>query len=71
MGIFAILEAAGRLRPLDLEGLMHLAAHRRGGLVAVGAGVVAGYVGYHRWQVRWGATAQEVAEPLPGDDVVD
>ena len=71
MGIFAILAAAGRPRPLDLEGLVHLAAHRRGGLVAVGAGVVAGYVGYHRWQVRWGATAQEVAEPLPGDDVVD
>jgi hypothetical protein len=31
---------------------MRVAAHRRGGLVAVGAGVVAGYVGYHRWQVR-------------------
>ena len=50
---------------------MRLAAHRRSGLVVVGAGVVAGYVGYHRWQVRWGATAQEVAERLPGDDVVD
>lgn len=42
---------------------MRLAAHRRGGPVVVGAGLVAGYVGYHRWQVRWGATGQEVAEP--------
>ncbi len=50
---------------------MRLEADRRGGLVVLGAGVVAGYVGYHRWQVRWGATGQEVAEPLPGDDVVD
>jgi uncharacterized protein YndB with AHSA1/START domain len=50
---------------------MRLVAHRRSGLVAVGASVVAGYGGYHRWQVRWGATAQEVAEPLPGDDVAD
>lgn len=50
---------------------MGLAAHRRDALVVVGAGVVAGYLGYHRWQVRWGATGQEVAESLPGDEVVD
>lgn len=50
---------------------MRLAAHRRGELVVVGSSVVAAYVGYHRWQVRWGATGQEAAEPLPGDDVVD
>jgi hypothetical protein len=23
-----------------------------------------------RWQLRWGATAQELAEPLPGDELI-
>jgi hypothetical protein len=37
------------------------------------AGVVvaaAAYAGYRRWQTRWGATAEEVGRPLPGDDLV-
>lgn len=29
-----------------------------------------GYALYRRWQTRWGATAEEVARPLPGDDLV-
>jgi hypothetical protein len=27
-------------------------------------------LGYHPWQLRWGATANEVAEELPGDELV-
>jgi hypothetical protein len=50
---------------------MRVSARPPGALVVVGAVLVAGYAAYHRWQVRWGATGQEVAEALPGDDVVD
>lgn len=33
-------------------------------------GVVVAYAVYRRWQMRWGATDEEVARPMPGDDVV-
>lgn len=37
-----------------------------------GTALAAGtYAGYRRWQTRWGATAEEVGRPLPGDDLVD
>lgn len=32
--------------------------------------VVVGYSFYRRWQVRWGATDDEVARPMPGDDLI-
>lgn len=50
---------------------MRLAVRPTWRLAATAALVSASYVAYHRWNVTWGATAQEVAEPLPGDDLVD
>jgi hypothetical protein len=41
------------------------------GAAAVGAGLVAAYSKFVRpWALRWGATAEEAARPLPGDEVV-
>jgi hypothetical protein len=41
------------------------------GAAAAGAGLVAAYVKLVRpWAMRWGATAEEAARPLPGDEVV-
>ncbi|WP_375772553.1 hypothetical protein NR798_17235 [Archangium gephyra] len=43
-----------------------------GGLAAVGAGGVVVYRFLLRpWHVRWGATDEEVARPMPGDEVID
>ena len=28
------------------------------------------FVRFRRWHLRWGATDEEVATPLPGDDIV-
>lgn len=39
-------------------------------LLLGGALVVVGYSFYRRWQVRWGATDDEVVRPMPGDDLV-
>jgi hypothetical protein len=59
-----------------------LASHRGGttmnrgariivGAAAAGAGLVAGYWRIVRpWALRWGATEEEAARPLPGDQVV-
>ena len=42
---------------------------RYGAGIAVAAGAAAaGLLLARRWQLRWGATAQELAEPLPGDE---
>jgi hypothetical protein len=42
-----------------------------GGLAAVGAGGVVAYRQLFRpWHVRWGATDEEVARPMPGDEVI-
>ena len=60
MGILAILEVAEAGVARTGGGLMGLVAHGRSGLVAVGASVVAGYVGYLRWRQR-GSTAHVVA----------
>jgi hypothetical protein len=39
--------------------------------VAVAAGAAAaGFLLARHWQLRWGATAQELAEPLPGDELI-
>ncbi len=38
-------------------------------MIAFGA-LAVGYVIYRRWQVRWGATDDEVDAAMPGDDVV-
>src|SRR5215469_526688 len=43
---------------------------RRGAGIAVVAGVAIGVLLARRWQLRWGATAQEFAGPLPGDEVI-
>ena len=41
------------------------------GLVALGAIALGAYVRFIRpWQLRWGATDEEVARAMPGDDVV-
>src|ERR1700693_2913735 len=41
------------------------------GLAALGAVVCGGYLRFIRpWQLRWGATDEEVACAMPGDDVV-
>ncbi|MHB1413689.1 MAG: hypothetical protein ACYC1C_00400 [Chloroflexota bacterium] len=41
------------------------------GLAVAAAGVVAYRAAFRPWHRRWGATAEEVARPLPGDDLVD
>jgi hypothetical protein len=38
--------------------------------VAVVAAAVAFFVFYRPWQLRWGATAEELARPMPGDEIV-
>lgn len=44
---------------------------RYGAGIAVAAGAAAaGLLLARRWQLRWGATAQELAEPLPGDELI-
>ena len=41
------------------------------GLAVLGAVAFGGYLRFIRpWQLRWGATDEEVARALPGDDVV-
>jgi hypothetical protein len=49
-------------------------ARRRAGRWPAGgtaiAGAIVGYAVYRRWQSRWGATDEEVARELPGDDLV-
>ena len=34
-------------------------------------GIPTGFAGYRRWHLRWGATDDEVAAPMPGDDLLD
>jgi hypothetical protein len=41
------------------------------GVVAVAASATAYLRVYRPWQLRWGATDDEVERPLPGDDLVD
>jgi Polyketide cyclase / dehydrase and lipid transport len=44
---------------------------RYGAWIAVMAGAsAAGFLLARRWQLRWGATAQELAGPLPGDELI-
>jgi Polyketide cyclase / dehydrase and lipid transport len=43
---------------------------RYGAGLAVAAGAAAGFLLVRRWQLRWGATAQELAGPLPGDELI-
>ena len=44
---------------------------RYGAGIAITAGAAAVYVLLaRRWQLRWGATAQELAGPLPGDELI-
>lgn len=44
---------------------------RYGAWIAVMAGATAaGFLLARRWQLRWGATAQELAGPLPGDELI-
>jgi hypothetical protein len=40
-------------------------------LPALAGAVIAGYIiGVRPWHLRWGATSEEVARPLPGDELV-
>jgi hypothetical protein len=51
---------------------MSRAARIAVGAAAAGAGLVAAYSKFVRpWALRWGATAEEAARPLPGDEVVE
>ena len=43
---------------------------RFGAGIAVLAGAAAGVLLARRWQLRWGATAPELAGPLPGDELI-
>jgi hypothetical protein len=38
--------------------------------VALGGGYTAVMVGARRWHQHWGATDEEIARPLPGDDLI-
>ena len=40
------------------------------GLIAISGAAVAGLLAVRRWQLRWGATGQEVGGSLPGDDII-
>ena len=40
------------------------------GLLVIAAGAAAYVKAWRPWQQRWGATDEEVARPLPGDDMV-
>ena len=44
---------------------------RFGAGIAVLAGAAAGVLLARRWQLRWGATVQELAGPLPGDELIE
>ncbi len=41
------------------------------GSVVVASSLVAGFVRFRRWHLRWGATDDEVAGEMPGDDLVE
>jgi hypothetical protein len=43
---------------------------RYGAGIAIVAGVAAGVVLARRWQLRWGANAEELAGALPGDELI-
>jgi hypothetical protein len=43
---------------------------RRRYWAGIAAAVAAGFLVARRWQLRWGATVEELAEPLPGDELV-
>ncbi|MBO0833445.1 MAG: SRPBCC family protein [Actinobacteria bacterium] len=40
------------------------------GISAIGGVAVVGLLAVRRWQLRWGATGQEVGGCLPGDDII-
>jgi hypothetical protein len=40
------------------------------GIAAVGGAAVASMLAVRRWQLQWGATGQEAAGSLPGDDII-
>ena len=40
------------------------------GIAAAAGAAAAGFLLARRWQLRWGATAEELAGPLPGDELV-
>jgi hypothetical protein len=44
--------------------------HKAGIALVAGAAAAAGVLLGRRWQLRWGATAQEFAGPLPGDELI-
>jgi hypothetical protein len=51
--------------------VMHRTARIAVWVAVAGAGLVAGYWRIVRpWALRWGATAEEAAQPLPGDGLV-
>jgi hypothetical protein len=41
-------------------------------LIGLGAaGSVTGFAGFRRWHQRWGATDEEVAARMPGDELIE
>jgi hypothetical protein len=50
---------------------MNRTARTAVGAAAAGVGLLAAYLRFVRpWALRWGATAEEAARPLPGDELV-
>jgi hypothetical protein len=44
--------------------------HAGAAVLALAGGYTAVLVGARRWHQHWGATAEEIARPLPGDDLI-
>jgi len=42
----------------------------KAGIALMAGAAAAGVLLARRWQLRWGATAQELADPLPGDELI-
>src|SRR5215218_7950667 len=46
------------------------ARHASAAALALAGGSLAVLVGTRRWHQHWGATDEEIAQPLPGDDLI-
>jgi hypothetical protein len=46
------------------------AQHIAAAALALAGGYLAVLVGARRWHQHWGATDEEIARPLPGDDLI-
>lgn len=59
------------IHPRDPVRARRVPCLRLGAVAVAGLALGAGYLRWYRpWQLRWGATDEEVARPMPGDAVV-